>query len=324
MERPPVHASVYARTSKRVPDPGDAPIRQPALVVSPSPPTLATGRGGASPRSDGQLQPCSVPNRRVRRRATRRRITIILKTAHGAVVPRYDESDPDTADPGQASLAAETVRADPEVQALIRQANKSLGVLGFTEHGFRHVGLVSSIARNVLRLLEIDPRQQELAGVAGYLHEIGNVVSRHGHANTGALLAYPILTRLGMAPEETAIVLGAIGSHGDDHGRPGEPVNPVGAALILADKSDVHRSRVRNPDPSTFDAHDRVNYAAHSSFLRVDELNKTITLELTIDTSVAQVMHYFEIFLPRMLMSRRAAEFLGCAFHINVNGVELL
>jgi metal-dependent HD superfamily phosphatase/phosphodiesterase len=224
----------------------------------------------------------------------------------------------------ESSLGLEAVRTDPEVQAYIRQANKNLGVLGFTEHGFRHVGLVANIARNVLRLLDYDPRQQELAAIAGYLHDIGNVVSRHGHASTGAVLAYPILNRLGMAPEDVAIILGAIGSHGDDSGRLGEPVNPVSAALILADKSDVHRSRVRNNDPVSFDQHDRVNYAATSSFLRVAPEAKTITLELTIDTEMAPVMQYFEIFLPRMLMSRHAAELLGCAFHITINQVVVL
>lgn len=223
-----------------------------------------------------------------------------------------------------ASIPFELVRSDSEVQAFILQANKTLGALGFTEHGFRHVGLVSNIARNVLRLLGYDGRHQELAAIAGYLHDIGNIVSRHGHASTGALLAYPILTRLGMSPEDKAVILGAIGSHGDDHGRPGEAVHPVSAALILADKSDVHRSRVRNPDPTTFDQHDRVNYASTSSFLRVDAEEKTITLQLTIDTSIAPVMNYFEIFLPRMLMSRHAAEHLGCAFHIIINEVVVL
>jgi hypothetical protein len=231
------------------------------------------------------------------------------------------ESEPSIAKP---SISLDAVRNDHEVQALILQANKNLGVLGFTEHGFRHVGLVSNIARNVLRLLEYDNRTQELAAIAGYLHDIGNIVSRHGHAATGAMLAYPILTRLGMTPEDTAIVLGAIGSHGDDHGRLGEPVHPPSAALILADKSDVHRSRVRNPDPATFDQHDRVNFAATFSFLRVVPDAKTITLELTIDTSIAPVMNYFEIFLPRMLMSRRAAEHLGCEFHIVMNEVVVL
>jgi len=207
---------------------------------------------------------------------------------------------------------------------LIEQANKSLGVLGYTEHGVRHVTLVSRIARNVLRYLGYDSEYQELASIAGYLHDVGNVISRYDHAYTSALLAHDILIRMGMPPTDVAIIMGAIGSHGDDSGRLGEAVHPVGAALILADKSDVHRSRVRNPDLNAFDQHDRVNYAAQTSFLRVDEPEKTITLELAIDTSVAQVMHYFEIFLPRMLMSRRAAEFLGCEFHITINGVTLL
>ena len=227
--------------------------------------------------------------------------------------------EPPGGDDHQPSLTLEIVRNDPEIQAYIKQANKNLGVLGFTEHGFRHVGLVANIARNVMRLLGYDARQQELAAIAGYTHDIGNVISRHGHASTGALLAHAILDRLGMAPQDVAIVLGAIGSHGDDTGRLGEPVHPVSAALILADKSDVHRSRVRNPDPASFDQHDRVNYAATSSFLRVDSGAKTITLELQIDAEMAPVMQYFEIFLPRMLMSRRAAELLGCVFHITIN-----
>ena len=243
--------------------------------------------------------------------------------------PRYGKTDVEpteaaAADRTTPSITLAVVKADPEVQALIRQANKNLGVLGFTEHGFRHVGLVANISRNVLRLLGYDERQQELAAIAGFIHDIGNVISRHGHAMSGALLAQTILVRLGMDPDDVAVVLGAIGSHGDSEHRIGEPVHPVSAALILADKSDVHRSRVRNNDPASFDQHDRVNYAATSSFLRVDEAAKTITLELTIDTSIAPVMQYFEIFLPRMLMCRHAAELLGCAFHITINEVVVL
>lgn len=240
-------------------------------------------------------------------------------------LPPITTSIPDNT--GQSStpvVTLETLRDDAEIQALIKQASKNLSVLGFTEHGFRHVGLVANIARNVLKRLEVEPRQQELAAIAGYTHDIGNVISRHGHASTGALLAYPILTRLGMPPDEIAVVLGAIGSHGDDHGHLGEPVNVVSAALILADKSDVHRSRVRNTDTANFDDHDRVNYAATSSFLRVDPENKTITLELTIDTTIASVMQYFEIFMPRMQMSRRAANLLGCMFRITMNDVAVL
>jgi uncharacterized protein len=224
---------------------------------------------------------------------------------------------------GKASVTLDTVKSDPEVQAFIRNANRNLGVIGYTEHGFRHVGLVANIARNILKRMGFDRRQQELAAIAGYLHDIGNVVSRLDHARTGALLAHGILRRLGATPEDAAIVMGAIGSH-EDEGHIGEPVHAVSAALILADKADVHRSRVRNPDPTTFDQHDRVNFAATSSRLRVDPDAKSITLELEIDTSIAPVMHYFEIFLPRMLMSRRSAEALGYAFHITINDVSVL
>jgi metal-dependent HD superfamily phosphatase/phosphodiesterase len=224
---------------------------------------------------------------------------------------------------GKASVTLDSVKADPEVQAFIRNANRNLGVIGYTEHGFRHVGLVANIARNILKRMGYDRRQQELAAIAGYLHDIGNVVSRLDHARTGALLAHGILSRLGATPEDAAIVMGAIGSH-EDEGHFGEPVHAVSSALILADKADVHRSRVRNPDPTTFDQHDRVNFAATSSRLRVDPESKSITLELEIDTAIAPVMHYFEIFLPRMLMSRRAAEALGYAFHITINDVSVL
>jgi metal-dependent HD superfamily phosphatase/phosphodiesterase len=218
----------------------------------------------------------------------------------------------------------EQIRDDEEVQAYIRQANKNLAAAGYTEHGFRHVGLVANIARNVLRLLGYSARDQELAAIASYLHDIGNVISRSGHSVSGALLAKPILERFGMSYSEIAVVLGAIGAHDSDGGGMADPISPISAALILADKTDVHRSRVRNPDPVTFDQHDRVNYAATASFLRVDADAKTITLELSIDVTIASVMHYFEIFLPRMLNCRRAAEHLGCAFHITMNDISVL
>jgi metal-dependent HD superfamily phosphatase/phosphodiesterase len=218
----------------------------------------------------------------------------------------------------------EIVRDDSEVQAFITQANRSLATLGYTEHGFRHVGLCANIARNVLRLLDYDARTQELAAIAAYTHDIGNVVSRHGHAATGALLAYSILTRLGMSPDELGVIMSAIGTHDGDDNRVGEVVNAVSAALILADKSDVHRSRVRNTDVTTFDNHDRVNYAATQSFLRVDASEKTITLELTIDLTIASVMQYFEIFMPRMQMCRRAANYLDCTFRITMNEIAVL
>ncbi|HWV25158.1 MAG TPA: HD domain-containing protein [Thermomicrobiales bacterium] len=243
--------------------------------------------------------------------------------------PKYDET---TVDPRfdddearrTASLSFATVHDDREIRELISAANRNLGVLGFTEHGFRHVGLVSRIAHNVMNRLGYNARYQELAQIAGYVHDIGNVVSRHGHASTGAVLAHTILTRMGMSPEDVIIVMSAIGSHGDDAGRLGEPVHPVSAALILADKSDVHRSRVRVTDPQKFDEHDQMNYATTSSFLRVDPDTQTITLELEIDTSMASVMKYFELFLPRMQMCRRAANLLDQTFRITINDVAVL
>lgn len=243
--------------------------------------------------------------------------------------PKYDQTiiDPDSVTDearSTSSLSFDVVKEDREIKELISSANRNLGVLGFTEHGFRHVGLVSNIARNVMSRLGYDERHQELAQIAGYTHDIGNVISRHGHASTGAVLAHTILSRMGMHPEDTIVVMSAIGSHGDDAGKLGEPVHPVSAALILADKSDVHRSRVRITDPVDFDDHDQMNYATTSSFLRVDADSSTITLELEIDTSMASVMKYFELFLPRMQMCRRAANLLEQTFRITINEVAVL
>jgi hypothetical protein len=227
------------------------------------------------------------------------------------------------ASPDSASITLAQVKADPEVRTLISAANENLGVIGYTDHGFRHAEIVARDARLILRRTGYSGHEQDLAGISGYLHDIGNVVGRHGHAQSGALLSHSILTRLGATPQDTAVVMGAIGSH-EDEGNMGDPVHAVSAALILADKADVHRSRVRQPDPLTIDIHDRVNYAATSSRLHIDDKDKTITLDLQIDTRIAPVMTYFEIFLPRMLMSRRAAELLGYAFRIQINGVPVL
>lgn len=227
------------------------------------------------------------------------------------------------ASPEAASVTLAQVKGDPEVHVLIRAANENLGVIGYTDHGLRHAEIVARDARVILRRTGFSRREQDLAAVSGYLHDIGNVVGRHSHAQSGALLAHSILTRLGATPQDTAIVMGAIGSH-EDEGSMGDPVHAVSAALILADKADVHRSRVRDPDPLTLDIHDRVNYAATASHLNINSADKTITLDLQIDTRIAPVMTYFEIFLPRMLMSRRAAEMLGYAFRIKINGVPLL
>lgn len=219
------------------------------------------------------------------------------------------------------TVTLEDVKRDREVDAYVTKADEYTRVIGYTEHGVRHANLVASIAGNVLRRLGSDERAIQLAAIAGYLHDIGNMVGRVSHEHTGAILASRILTRLGMEPVEMAIIMGAIGNHEE---QTGEPVSDVGAALIISDKSDVHRTRVRNPDPATFDMHDRVNYAVERSFLRVDGVAKTVRLELGIDTRLSQVMEYFEIFLPRMVMCRRAAKLLGCEFKLQINGTKLL
>lgn len=218
-------------------------------------------------------------------------------------------------------ITFDSIKKDHEVHTFILRAQEHTGAMGFTEHGLRHAGLVAHIAHNILSRLGFPERQAELAAIAGYLHDIGNMISRHNHGETGALLAYQILTRLGMPAEETSLVMGAIGNHEEEYG---QSVNALSAAIILADKSDVHRTRVRNTEVVTYDIHDRVNFAAQKSFVRVDPELKTITLELTIDTTISPVMDYFEIFLSRMVMCRRAADFLGCKFKLSMNDVRLL
>ncbi|HEX2236001.1 MAG TPA: HD domain-containing protein [Actinomycetota bacterium] len=218
-------------------------------------------------------------------------------------------------------VTIEDVKAHEGVQTFIALADRYLGELGYTEHGFRHAGLVSKIAFNVLARLGYDERMRELGAVAGYLHDMGNFVSRTMHSQTGASITYDILRDLGMTYAEVGVVLAAIGNHEEEFGN---PVNPVSAALVVADKSDVHRSRVRVRDASVFDIHDRINHAVEHSFLRVDAEARTLTLELKIDTELAEVMEYFEIFLSRMVMCRRAAEYLECRFKIEINGSKLL
>ncbi|MHB8928712.1 MAG: HD domain-containing protein [Bacillota bacterium] len=218
-------------------------------------------------------------------------------------------------------VTLEEVKRDAEVETYIVKGNEVLGAMGYTEHSSRHVNLVSNIARNVLSYLGFPARECELAAIAGHLHDLGNVVNRIDHPQVGALIAGRVLDRLGMPYDEIATVMAAVGNHEEDSG---QVVNNVGAALIIADKSDVHRTRVRNTDPSTFDIHDRVNYAAEYSFVRVDAKKKTITLELKIDTKISPVMEYFEIFLSRMIICRRAASFLGCNFELSMNETRLL
>lgn len=213
------------------------------------------------------------------------------------------------------------VKSDPEVQAYIKAAQEMLQAIAFTEHGLRHVGLVAHRAMKLMESLGHDERRIELAGIAALLHDIGNLVNRHDHGQTSALLAHAILARMGMPPEEIASIMAAIGNHEEEIGN---PVNDISAALILADKSDVHRSRVYNRDLATFDIHDRVNYAVTHSELLVLPVEHAIRLELTVDIEIIAIMEYFEIFLKRMMMSRRAAQFFDCRYELVINGTRLL
>ncbi|MEO0069656.1 MAG: HD domain-containing protein [candidate division WOR-3 bacterium] len=213
------------------------------------------------------------------------------------------------------------VSKEPEVIALITEADRQLEILGFTEHGFRHARLVAKNSRRILVELWYDERVAELSAIAGYLHDIGNVINRQGHDWTSALLAREILVRLGMDYSEVAQIMTAIGNH---HEEGGNPVSEIAAALILADKDDVHRSRVRNPALIKFDIHDRVNYAVKRSTLTVDYPSRRIVFDLNVDTAIAPVMEYFEIFLSRTVISRRAADFLNCRFELVINGTRLV
>lgn len=213
------------------------------------------------------------------------------------------------------------VKNDPEVICYIEMANCHLGELGYTDHSFRHVEIVSCKAREILDRLYYPPRLGELAAIAGYLHDIGNVVSRYDHSQSGALIAFQILRRMGMDCREIAMIIGAIGNHDEEEG---QIVNNLTAALVLADKTDVHRSRVRNKDFAKFDIHDRVNYAVESSELIIKPESRTILLKLDIDIKIVPVIEYFEIFMVRMMMCRRAAAYLNCQFSIVINEARLL
>ena len=214
------------------------------------------------------------------------------------------------------TVTVEEIKQNQLVSGLIEAANEYLGAIGYTEHGFRHASLVSAVSQNVLEHLNYREPLPKLAAIAGYLHDIGNVINRNDHGRASAMIALRIMEEMNCDPMEIAYVISAIGNHEE---QTGEPINPVAAAMILADKSDVHQSRVRNPRMVAFDIHDRVNYAAERSFLRVDQLHKTICLELTINTEISQVMEYFEIFMDRMIMCRRAAKFLKCNFELIIN-----
>ena len=208
-----------------------------------------------------------------------------------------------------------------EVNAYIKNGNDNLGVIGFTEHGLAHAKRSSDVARQILQSLGYDARTCELAAIAGYMHDIGNVVNRSDHAQSGALMAFTILNKLQMDPAEIALVVAAIGNH--DEGT-AAAVNPIAAALILSDKSDVRRSRVRDKGTVAADIHDRVNYAVERSAMEIDPENRTAVLNIVIDTTICPVMEYFEIFLTRMVLCRQAAQFLNLQFELIINDTRLL
>ncbi len=208
-----------------------------------------------------------------------------------------------------------------EIRVYITRADESLRELGYTEHSFAHVGRVAQDAAQILTSLGYPEHDVELARIAGYLHDIGNLVNRAEHSQSGAVMAFRLLDRMAMPPEDIATVVTAIGNH--DEGT-GVPVNPIAAALIIADKSDVRRSRVRNTEAQTFDIHDRVNYSVERSSLEINDEKKEICLHLDIDTAISSVMDYFEIFLGRMTMCRHAAERLGLRFRLLINEQSLI
>jgi len=219
------------------------------------------------------------------------------------------------------TITLDDVKAREDVRAYIAKADRNMELIGYTEHGFRHAEVVATRARKIMLELGRSERDAELAAIAGYLHDIGNVASRVTHAGTSVMLAYHILTDLGMAPDDVAEIMAGVGNHEEEYG---EPFGDIAAAVIIADKSDVSRTRVRNPAPDTFDEHDRINYAAISSAIEIDAAQKIITLRLDLDPALGSIMEYFERFLTRMVASRIAARQLGCQFSIVINGTKLL
>lgn len=218
-------------------------------------------------------------------------------------------------------LTYDEITKSEAIKTYIIRADESLGALGFTEHSFEHVMHVAETAGYILDSMGYDPRTVELAKIAGYLHDIGNLVNRKDHSQSGAVMAWSILNDMGCDPEEVATIVTAIGNH--DEGT-GVPVNAVAAAMILADKADVRRTRVRNKDLSTFDIHDRVNYSVKKSILKINEEKTIVKLKLSIDTKYGSVMEYFEIFMQRMILCRKAAEKIGLQFKLIINEQQLI
>ena len=213
------------------------------------------------------------------------------------------------------------IKENEQIRTYIQRADDTLAAMGFTEHSYAHVTRVAHFAEKVLTELGYPKRTCELAWIAGYMHDIGNVINRIDHAQSGAVMAFRILDKLGMDADEIATVCSAIGNHDESTAY---PVNPVAAALILADKTDVRRTRVRTKDPAAFDIHDRVNYAVEKASTRLVDDNSAVLLSLVIDTDISPVIDYFEILMDRMLLCRRAAEKLGLSFRLEVNGQMVL
>ncbi|MCL1965516.1 MAG: HD domain-containing protein [Firmicutes bacterium] len=218
-------------------------------------------------------------------------------------------------------ITFDQIKRDPAIDTYIRCADASLQTMGYTEHSAAHVARVAETAKYILETMGADSRAVDLAQIAAYLHDIGNLVNRADHAQSGALMAFHILERMGMPPEDIAAVVTAIGNH--DEGT-AEPINAITAALIVGDKSDVRRSRVRNEDTTAFDIHDRVNFATKKSIVKINEEHTLLKLKLTVDTHYGSVMDYFEIFLDRMILCRRACQTLGLQFKLIINEQQML
>ncbi|MBS6444486.1 MAG: HD domain-containing protein [Ruminococcus sp.] len=215
----------------------------------------------------------------------------------------------------------EYIHKNPTIMTYIRKADEALKELGYTEHSFAHVEMVAQKTGMILSTLGYSEREVELGKIAGIMHDIGNVINRIDHAQSGAVMAFRLLDNINMPPEEICTIISAIGNHDESTA---EPISPISASLIIADKTDVRRSRVRNTDFITFDIHDRVNYAVEKSSLYFADDNKSIVLDLTLDTEISSVMEYFEIFLQRMLLCKKACEYLNVKFKMIANGVKVI
>lgn len=218
-------------------------------------------------------------------------------------------------------ITFEDVRNNSAINTYITKADKLLESIGYTEHSFAHVMKVAQTASYILETLGYSQRDVELAKIAAYMHDIGNIVNRVDHSLSGAVMAFRILDKMGMDPEEISTIITAIGNH-DEH--TAEPVNPIAAALIIADKTDVRRSRVRNNDIANFDIHDRVNYSVIRTIVKINNEHTLIKLKITIETKYCSVMDYFEIFLTRMLLCKKAAQRLGLEFRLIINEQQVL